>query len=286
MPVSASLRPVPIRSVLADATAIALSYVPFGVLFGALAERAGLSLYEASAMSLFVYSGAAQLVAAQMLAAGAAPLSIVVASAILTIRHVLMGASLSPYTRVLAPVAKLILSPLMTDESFALAWGRYRREPGAHGFFFGANLYLYATWNLSTIAGYLAGQAAPALTGLGLDLVFPLLFVAILVGMTSKKSEALAAAAGIVVTLVGRRWIAAEWMIPIAGVTAALVGLFTEKIADPDGSEKDHAGPESALDAKSKMDREGDREGAGSPQDDRTRGRGMPRVRAWRGDRP
>jgi len=227
---SSSLRPIPLRSVFADATAVALSYIPFGVLFGAMAQRAGLTLGEACAMSLFVYSGAAQLIAAQMISAGAAPLTIVVASAVLTIRHVLMGISLSPYTRSLPPAAKLVLSPMMTDESFALAWNRYRRDSRDHGFFLGANLYLYVTWNLSTAAGYLAGQAAPALTGLGLDLVFPLLFVAILVGMTTQASEALAAVSGIIVTLIGRRWIAAEWMIPMAGITAAVVGLAYEKL--------------------------------------------------------
>lgn len=227
-----SLRPVPIKSVIADATAVALSYIPLGVLFGALAERAGLTLFEAVGMSIMVYSGAAQLVAAQMLAAGAAPVSIVLASAVLTIRHVLMGASLSTYTRPLSAGAKLFLSPLMTDESFALAWSHYRRDAHAHGFFLGANLYLYATWNLSTIAGYVAGQAAPALTAFGLDLVFPLLFVAILVSITGTLSEAIAATGGIAVALLGRQWIPSEWMIPIAGLTAALIGPAVERLTE------------------------------------------------------
>lgn len=226
---AASLRPVPLQSVIADATAVALSYVPLGILYGAMAERAGLTLFETWAMSLMVYSGAAQLVAAQMLAVGAAPFSIVVASAVLTIRHVLMGASLAKYTRPLSTGAKLILSPFMTDESFALAWGQYRKDPHAHGFFLGANFYLYASWNLSSIAGYLAGQAAPNLTGLGLDLVFPLLFVAILASITSSWSEAFAAAGGIAVALLLRRWLPSEWMIPVAGIAAALVGPAVER---------------------------------------------------------
>lgn len=240
------LRPVPLKSVLIDATPIALSYIPFGVLFGAMAQRAGMTLAQAGAMSLFVYSGAAQLVAAQMLSAGAAWPTVVLASAVLTIRHVLMGISLSPFTRLLSPLAKLLLSPMMTDESFALAWSRYRSEPGAHGFFLGANLYLYLTWNLATVAGYLAGQAAPALTGLGLDLVFPLLFVAILAGMTSKASEALAAAGGILLTLIGRRWIATEWMIPIAGIAAAVIGSACEALLDRTPAKESPKGDEEA----------------------------------------
>ena len=118
----------------------------------------------------------------------------------------------------------------MTDESFALAWSHYRRNPDAHGFFLGANLFLYASWNLSTIAGYLVSQAAPALTGLGLDLVFPLLFLAILVSITSATSEAFAAAAGLAVALIGRKWIPSEWMIPIAGLAAAMIGPGVERL--------------------------------------------------------
>lgn len=233
----ATLRPIPLKQIFADATPVALSYVPFGVLFGALAERAGLSLAEAAAMSMLVYSGAAQMVAAQMLAAGAAPLTIVATAAVLTTRHVMMGASLTPFTGRLSRPVKLILSPLMTDESFALAWRRYQQDPSDHGFFFGANLYLYASWNLSTLAGYLAGPAAPALTGPGLDLIFPLLFVAILVGITRAKAEALAAATGIVVALIGRRWLPVEWMIPVAGLAAAAVGLFAENASSKPASE-------------------------------------------------
>lgn len=231
----ATLRPIPLKQIFADATPVALSYVPFGILFGALAERASLTLAQAAAMSLLVYSGAAQLVAAQMLAAGAAPLTIVVTAAVLTIRHVMMGASLAPFTGRLSRGLKLILSPLMTDESFALAWHRYRQDPSDHGFFLGANLYLYATWNLSTVVGYLAGQAAPALTSLGLDMVFPLLFVAILVGITRTRAEAFAAVTGVAVALLGRQWLSVEWTIPAAGLVAALAGLAAEKPLQPAG---------------------------------------------------
>ena len=120
----ASLRPIPLKSVVADATAVALSYVPLGVLYGALAERAGLTLLEAAGMSLMIYSGAAQLVAAQMLAAGASPFSIVLASAVLTIRHVLMGASLSKFTRPLFRRRQVDLEPLDDRRKF-----RPRMEP-------------------------------------------------------------------------------------------------------------------------------------------------------------
>lgn len=214
---------VPVRKVVATATPVALGYVPVGILFGALAEAAGLTLAETGAMSLLVYSGAAQLAAVQMLAAGAPPIGILAAAAVLSVRHTLMGAALSAYTRSLPLRLKLILSPLMTDESFALAWSEYRKDPGAHGFFLGANFLLYSTWFASSAAGHVLVQSVP-IGGLGLELLFPLLFVAILAGLVSTLPEAAAVGAGFAAALILRRFVSDGWAIPLAGIAAAIAG--------------------------------------------------------------
>lgn len=244
---------LPVRKVLATATPVALGYIPVGVLFGALAESAGLTLAEAGAMSLLVYSGAAQLAAVQMLAAGASHPGILLAAAVLSVRHTLMGASLAPYTRSLSFPFKLLLSPFMTDESFALAWSEYRKDPGAHGFFLGANFLLYLTWFASSVAGYVLVQSVP-LGRLGLELLFPLLFVAILAGLVSTLPEAAAVGAGFAAALISRRFVSDGWAIPLAGVVAALVGGLVAANAE--------TGPEGAAE-ESTPERAARREGAG-----------------------
>lgn len=234
------MRP-PVRKVLTTATPVALGYVPVGILFGALAEAAGLTLVEAGAMSLLIYSGAAQFVAVQMLSAGAAYIGILLTAAVLAVRHTLMGAALSPYTRSLPLRLKLVLSGFMTDESFALAWSEYRKEPESHGFFLGANLLLYATWFSSSVTGYLLVQSV-SIGGLGLDLLFPLLFVAILAGLVSTLPEIAAVGAGFLAALAMRSLFSEGWAIPLAGLLAALAGGFVEARlkARPRGGEASH----------------------------------------------
>lgn len=233
---AANLWPIPVGDVLRQATPVALSYIPVGILYGALAQNAGLTFGQTISISLLVYSGAAQLLAAQMLAQGAAYLGIAAAATILTLRHLLMGASLTPYIKGLSPKAKALLSPIMTDESFALGWKRYKETrieeiDQAHPFFFGVSLTLYITWNAASALGHIAGQAAPLLMDAGFDLIFPLLFVAVIAGLITTKAEGAAAIGALAFAAILRRWIPAEWLILTAGCIAAIIGVAFERPA-------------------------------------------------------
>lgn len=226
--------PIPFDQIARETTPVALSYIPVAILYGTLAQLAGLSLTQTAALSLFVYSGAAQLITVQMLAAGASHIAILIAASILTIRHVLMGASLSPFTKDLPRPAKALLSPLITDESFALAWKAYRFKERtsevSHGYFMGTNLYLYVTWNAATIVGFFAGQFSSELAR-SFEVLFALLFIAILVGLTTTRLEALVAAATLLLSALLAGRIPVAWLIPLAGMTAAVVGPALERLS-------------------------------------------------------
>jgi len=51
---------------------IALGYLPIAITYGLLARQAGLSALEATGMSLWVYAGASQFTALEMLGSGIA----------------------------------------------------------------------------------------------------------------------------------------------------------------------------------------------------------------------
>jgi predicted branched-subunit amino acid permease len=71
-----------------------LGVVPFGLAYAVTARDAGLSLLETQSLSVFVFSGAAQVSAAGLFAAGAAGITIVLTTFLHNIRHVLYGLSL------------------------------------------------------------------------------------------------------------------------------------------------------------------------------------------------
>ena len=74
--------------------------IPFGVLFGALATTAGMSVAMTMAMSLFVFAGSSQFVAATLIGQGVGVAVIVLTTFIVNLRHAcLLYTSPSPRDR-------------------------------------------------------------------------------------------------------------------------------------------------------------------------------------------
>jgi 4-azaleucine resistance transporter AzlC len=103
--------------------AILLGYISIGLTFGVAGRTLGFSLLVLAAMSIFVFAGASQFLAIQLLIAGAGPLSIIAATFILNSRHIVM--SLALRDRIEGDrIPKPFLAWGITDEVFASAAGR------------------------------------------------------------------------------------------------------------------------------------------------------------------
>lgn len=166
-------------------TPLWLGVVPFGIAYAVTARAAGLSVLETQAMSVLVFAGSAQVSAAGLFAGGAAGAEIVLTTLLLNVRHVLYGVWLGrvlPLTGRQRPAAAFFL----TDEAYGVvAASRERTFP----FLLGAELSLFATWNLATAAGALVGAAIPDPRELGVDLIFPLAFLALLVPLVRTRLD-------------------------------------------------------------------------------------------------
>ncbi|MEE8390137.1 MAG: AzlC family ABC transporter permease, partial [Anaerolineae bacterium] len=75
---------------------IVLGYIPIGLAFGVLAQKAGISTLNTLLMSLLVYAGSSQLIAVGLFASGVPALSVVLTTFVVNLRHVLLSAALSP----------------------------------------------------------------------------------------------------------------------------------------------------------------------------------------------
>lgn len=202
-----------------------LSAAPFGVIYAVSALAAGLSPAQTIAMSLLVFAGASQFTAVGMFAAGAAPAAIVATTAVINARHLLMAASLLPYLSRVGLWRRLLLAAQLTDETYALAVRRFLDGSGSPAFMAGANLSLYAIWQASTAAGALIGQSIPNPAAYGLDLVFPLTFVGLLVPLLRERASRPVAAAAAVLTVAGALLLPGSWYVLLAGVGASLLAL-------------------------------------------------------------
>jgi 4-azaleucine resistance transporter AzlC len=197
-----------------------LGVIPFGLAYAVLARGAGLSLVETQALSLLVFAGSSQVSAVGLFARGASGVGIVFTTLLLNVRHLLYGLSLGrdvPLTR----RERLVAAFFLTDEAYGVSVARGART---FPFVLGAELSLYVTWNLATLAGALLGGVIPDPEKLGVDFVFPLAFLALLIPLLRRRVDVLVAlVAG------GLAWLLARNLpgglpILIAGVVGSLLG--------------------------------------------------------------
>ena len=187
-----------------------------------IARDAGLSLVETQALSLFVFAGSAQFTAAGLFATGATALEIVFTTFLLNVRHVLYGLALGRQVR-LDGWRRPVVAFFLTDEVFGVV--STRRAP-TFGYLLGAELSLFVTWNLSTLGGGLIGGAIPDPTKLGLDLVFPLAFLALLVPLVRTRVELVVALFSGALAYVVAQMSSGGVPIVVTGVGGSLLGAW------------------------------------------------------------
>ncbi|HEY3317109.1 MAG TPA: AzlC family ABC transporter permease [Coriobacteriia bacterium] len=163
-----------------DIAPILLGIVPFGLVAGSAVIAAGFRLPEAVGMSLLVNAGASQ-IAATSLYAEHAPLFVVIATAlIVNARMFIYSTSIAPVLGDASWRLRPLLGHMLVDQNYAstMTRGRFREDVDVIPYYIGAWLALAGVWQLSTLAGALAGPLVPP--SWGLDFAVPLVFLALL----------------------------------------------------------------------------------------------------------
>lgn len=173
-----------------DTFPLVVGAVPFGIIFGTLAGTAGLSFWAAMGMSVFVFAGASQFIGAGLVAAGTAWPIIVITTFVVNLRHLLYGASMVPHYKKLSHFWKIVLSFGLTDETFAVAIGRYSRNDSSenkHFYNLGSMVFMYTNWNLCTLIGLTMGKTFPGIATMGLDFAMPATFIGMVIPYLTKS---------------------------------------------------------------------------------------------------
>jgi 4-azaleucine resistance transporter AzlC len=194
---------------------------PFGMIYGALALNAGLSVPAAQMMSSIVFAGSAQFVTTQLVHESAAGFVIVLTIAVVNLRHVLYSASLAPYLASLSTRWKTLLAYLLTDEAYAPTIIKFERDGSlshGHWFLLGAGLALWTNWQISTALGIFLGAAIPE--SWSLDFALPLTFIAMVVPVLKGRPYVAAALSAGVTALAGH-----SLPYKLGLILAALVGI-------------------------------------------------------------
>ncbi|WP_203184136.1 AzlC family ABC transporter permease [Streptomyces pratensis] len=184
-----------VRTGLRDATPLALGALPFGLLFGAVAQQADLSLLDTMLLSALVNGGSAQMIATGLMASGTVWFVVVATCLVVNMRHVFYSAALSAKVRHLPTLWRVVLAYGLIDAIYVLAAKRYEAADGRRGqqhwYVLAASLLMYAGWLSSTLVGFLFGKDVTRIDGLGLDFAIYATYIGLVVScFTSKRAVA------------------------------------------------------------------------------------------------
>lgn len=170
---------------------VIIGMVPSAMAFGILAKTAGLSIWESLFMSAVVFAGASQFAALNMLMIGVSMADILITTALLNARHIMMGSSISQrMERGINPFEKFALFFFLTDESFSIA-SLQEAEIVTPGFLWGVQLPIFLTWNALTLCGYIGTAFLPRDLQSSMGIAIYALFLAIIIPAARKSRAAL-----------------------------------------------------------------------------------------------
>ncbi|AOY74577.1 AzlC family ABC transporter permease [Clostridium formicaceticum] len=220
-----------------DTIPLGISTSIYGVVYGVMASKAGLSIFETIAMSAFVFAGAAQMTAVQMVAIGSNPLSVIITVLIINLRHFLLAASISPYLKHESNKMKMINSFFMTDESYAVTYSHFQTGRASGHYFLGSGLNIYVFWGSAGITGYFFGNIISSQLNYIFDFAFVAAFIGMIVPMIKDFPTVVTVVASAVVSITGSQLLPGKWYIIIAGILASLTGYLASELPMKDVKE-------------------------------------------------
>ncbi len=200
---------------------VMVGMVPFGLVAGVAATTAGLTPLQGMALSILSFSGIAQLIVCQLLAANSPIPVAMLAGSVVSLRFVMYSAAVSPHLAHLDRRWRAVLAFLMTDQSFSLTTRHFSAagDRGTrHWHTFGASLTLYVAWQSVVAIGIAVGAQVPE--SWSLDFAVVLTFIALLVPAVRTRADLAAAIASAAVALA-----AAGLPYRLALVAASLAGI-------------------------------------------------------------
>jgi 4-azaleucine resistance transporter AzlC len=208
---------------------IVLGYIPIGFAYGVLADKSGLSPWNAIIMSVIVFAGSAQFIAVGLFAGGAGSLTVILTTFIVNLRHLLMSAALAPFMSKWKKRDLCLFSFELTDESFALHSTKTAELNKRRNEALALNVTAQISWVAGSVIGVVASGLILDIRPLGIDYALSAMFIGLLVSQCRDISRVLTAViAGITATLLYLSGMNQFYVI-VATVFAATCGMGVQQ---------------------------------------------------------
>jgi 4-azaleucine resistance transporter AzlC len=201
--------------------------VPFALLLGAVGADKGYKPLDMAVMSATVFAGSAQFIAVGLWQDPVPILAIVLTTALVNLRHLPMGAALSPSLGRFGDRLPLAALFLMADEIWAVAMRATQRGSLSPAYYAGLAIPFYFNWIFWSTLGTVAGQVIEHPERYGFDFAFAAVFIVLIRGFWRGRASLLPAVASIAGALLAARLLPGAWYILVgtsAGLVAAALG--------------------------------------------------------------
>ncbi|MFK4784929.1 AzlC family ABC transporter permease [Fusobacterium sp. MFO224] len=174
---------------MTDGTPIVIGFIPIAMAFGILCKSANLDLIESVSFSLFVFAGASQFIAVNLLIAGASMGEVLLTTLLVNMRHILFSASLSPKLSLEMKKNIPFIAFGLTDETFSVA--SLKDKELTNKYMLVLEAMAYSSFVIGTFLGYVLGGVLPKIVQISMGIALYSLFVAILIPALKKSNKIL-----------------------------------------------------------------------------------------------
>ena len=194
-----------------------------GIGYAVLATQAGLSPLETVSMSVLVYAGAGQIIAAIMLGQGASLVAIALTNFVVNLRYFIMNTCI--YTQVEESNSALNIASahLVVDESFAMFT---LDKESSIWFYLGLALFAWFSWIAGAIVGVFAYDIIPLIVANSFNISLYALFVAILIPpMKEDKRIFLIVVITGIINIALQYVLGSNWSLVVSTILGAAIGM-------------------------------------------------------------
>ncbi|MBW4933992.1 AzlC family ABC transporter permease [Marinobacter sp. F4206] len=223
---SYQIQPSKVRQEFARLLPISLFVVAFGAAFGLAATQKGLLPLEALLMSTTVFAGASQFAATDMWGSEVSVLPLIAVVFAINSRHLLMGASLYPMLKDVAPAKRYGLLLLLTDANWAVSAQDYQNGKRNLEVILGGGLVLWLAWLVGTWLGVYFGGLLQDPKSLGLDMVLGCFLLAMALGGKKSPRVLVAWAAAALASLAAWKWLPPNTHVVVGALAGGVIGYF------------------------------------------------------------
>ena len=204
---------------------VVLGFVPVGIAYALMARNAGLTVLETCSMSVFVFAGASQMMAAGMVGGGAGLFAIVLATFIINLRHLIMSTCVMNHMQDGSVPARLIAAFGVTDESFSIF--TMEKKHNSIRFFLGLILSTYLSWVAGSFIGAIASDFLPEIVTLSLGVSLYAMFIGLLFpALRGNGRLALLILLTAVTNTLFNLFLTSSWALIASTLLCAFIGCF------------------------------------------------------------